>query len=104
VNSARPAQSSRPSRPASTYRDDAYVPLHEAGCDKANTISVKTKVIYFSPAVFTSHDALNALGNFAVWRGNFSVVLMSLRWPLKAKSRTDLPDGSSCRIRRRKLH
>ena len=28
---ARRAQRSRPPRPTSTYRDDAYVPLHEAG-------------------------------------------------------------------------
>ncbi len=40
---ARLAQPSRPSPPTSTYRDDAYVPLHEAGWQEISTLSEKAK-------------------------------------------------------------
>ncbi len=44
---------SRPSQPASTYRDDAYAPPREAGWRHQNMISEKTKQIYFSRSVLT---------------------------------------------------
>src|ERR1700760_1339482 len=44
---ARLAQPSRPSQPALAYRDDAYAPLHEAGCGKVSTVSENKKVKYF---------------------------------------------------------
>ncbi len=50
---ARLAQPSRPSQPASTYRDDAYAPPREAGWRHQNMISEKTKQIYFSRSVLT---------------------------------------------------
>jgi hypothetical protein len=65
--------------PHSTYRDDAYAPLHEAGCRDKIMISEKEKVIYFPPTVFTSRDALIALANFAVWRQRFRSRSQALR-------------------------
>ncbi len=50
---ARLAQPSRPSQPASTYRDDAYAPRDEAGWRHQNMISEKTKQIYFSRCLLT---------------------------------------------------
>jgi hypothetical protein len=84
---------SRPSQPALAYRDDAYAPQLEAGCGKTNTISVKTKVVYFSPAVFTPDDSLNVLSKSAVRRDSPVALSVACCPPEIAKSRTDLPDG-----------
>jgi len=43
TGAARLAPPPRPSQPASTYRDDAYAPLHEAGWLKGRHRSEKTK-------------------------------------------------------------
>ncbi len=73
---ARLAQPSRPSQPASTYRDDAYAPPREAGWRHQNMISEKTKQIYFSRSVlsrrmrlmlWTKSGVRRAIKAFPLW-------------------------------------
>ncbi len=54
----------RPSLPASTYRDDAYAPLNEAGWREESISSDKTKVGNFCADIWTEVIALSALRNF----------------------------------------
>jgi hypothetical protein len=55
-------------KPASTYRDDAYVPLHEAGSRQINMISDKTKPEYFLFEGWTGRVVLKLQQNFAFCR------------------------------------
>jgi hypothetical protein len=54
---------------------------------QATMISVKAKDIYFSPTVFTAHDALNALANLAVRRRDFPNAFCSVPAAIDATSR-----------------
>jgi hypothetical protein len=54
--------------PHSTYRDDAYAPLHEAGWREEGTNLGKTKADYFSRSVWTTQISLNRLVKFGCAR------------------------------------
>jgi hypothetical protein len=51
--------------PHSTYRDDAYAPLHEAGWREEDSIFGKGKADYFSRVIWTTQITLNRLAKFA---------------------------------------
>jgi hypothetical protein len=47
--------------PHSTYRDDAYAPLHEAGWREEDSDFGKREAVYFCLAIWTTQIALNRL-------------------------------------------
>src|SRR5712664_942221 len=54
--------------PHSTYRDDAYAPLHEAGWREEDTDFEKGKADYFSRPIWTTQITLNRLAKFVLTR------------------------------------
>ncbi|MBV9456547.1 MAG: hypothetical protein JO141_03365 [Bradyrhizobium sp.] len=61
IDAVRPTVSIASTAAHLHVRDDAYVPLDEAGCNKTTIISEKTKEEYFSKALWTRIIRLNAL-------------------------------------------
>jgi hypothetical protein len=61
--------------PHSTYRDDAYAPLHEAGWRKEAIVSGKDEAVYFRSAGWTAQITLEWLAKFAFSRNGFFDVL-----------------------------
>jgi hypothetical protein len=57
--------------PHSTYRDDAYAPLHEAGWRKENTVSRRDEADYFRSAGWTTQITLEWLVKFDFSRNGF---------------------------------
>jgi hypothetical protein len=57
--------------PHSTYRDDAYAPLHEAGWREEDTDFEKGKADYFSRPIWTTQITLNRLAKFVLTRNAF---------------------------------
>ena len=55
---------SRPPRPTPTYRDDAHVPLHEAGWGEESIISANTKERNFRADIWTGVIVLSTLRNY----------------------------------------
>jgi hypothetical protein len=58
--------------PHSTYRDDAYAPLHEAGWREEGTVFGEWKADYFWWAIWTTQIALKWLAKFVPTRRAFS--------------------------------
>ena len=77
--------------PHSTYRDDAYAPLHEAGWRKEAIVSGKDEADYFRSAGWTTQITLEWLVKFDSARAVFS----TLSTPPPIEARTDLPDGQA---------
>ena len=65
--------------PHSTYRDDAYAPLHEAGWCEEDTDFEKGKADYLSRPIWTTQITLNRLAKFALTRNAFCGVLDTRR-------------------------
>ena len=61
--------------PHSTYRDDAYAPLHEAGWREEEADLRKMRSGIFLARIWTTQIALNWLLKFVLWRSAFCVVL-----------------------------
>jgi hypothetical protein len=57
--------------PHSTYRDDAYAPLHEAGWHEQDSNFEKWKADYFQRPNWTTQITLNGLMKFASARDPF---------------------------------
>jgi len=71
--------------PHSTYRDDAYAPLHEAGWRDEGTAFEKGEADYFRWAIWTTQITLNRLAKFASARQAFHAIL------------DELPSSRACR-------
>src|SRR5689334_24123304 len=84
LRSSRAASASIAAR-NSAYRDDAYAPLHEAGCIREDTIGHEGKAEYFSRHVWTDGIALRRREKFDFWRRDFECVLVAgvTRWKQK---------------------
>ena len=80
--------------PHSTYRDDAYAPLHEAGWRKEAIVFGKAEADYFRSAGWTTQITLEWLVKFDSARAVFS----TLSTPPPIEARTDLPDGHACEL------
>jgi hypothetical protein len=61
--------------PHSTYRDDAYAPLHEAGWREEDIIFGKAKADYFLRPIWTTQITLNRLVKFVSARQAIGVIL-----------------------------
>jgi hypothetical protein len=61
--------------PHSTYRDDAYAPLHEAGWREEDSDFGKREAVYFCLAIWTTQIALNRQVKFVFARSGFCLVL-----------------------------
>jgi hypothetical protein len=74
--------------PHSTYRDDAYAPLHEAGSREEDINFGKREAVYFCRAIWTTQITLKWRGKFDFTRSAFS-----LFWTHVARlALADLPD------------
>src|SRR5262249_11930685 len=81
--------------PHSTYRDDAYAPLHEAGCSKEDTDRRKGEAEYFSRAIWTREISLNRLDKFASRRRRFRAHFETGRAARRGMSLRFCPSGKS---------
>jgi hypothetical protein len=78
--------------PHSTYRDDAYVPLHEAGWREQDSNFEKWKEDYFQRPNWTTQIMLNGLMKFASARNFFCSLFDQRLRGRRRKTLADLPD------------
>jgi hypothetical protein len=84
--------------PHSTYRDDAYVPLHEAGCIKGRHGFQRRKSEIFFAGYLNGEISLNPLDKLAVWRRRFRACFEASGATMWEKSNRFCPTGKSvCR-------
>ena len=82
----------RPPLPASTYRDDAYAPLHEAGCAINTRILKKRKKNIFAGRPDTK-IVIEGARKFCVSARGFAEAFQASRVGTDATSGQTLPDG-----------
>jgi hypothetical protein len=79
--------------PHSTYRDDAYAPLHEAGWREQDSNFEKWKAEYFQQPNWTTQITLNGLMKFVSARNPFCSLVEARLRGRRRETLADLPVG-----------